>query len=151
MRAPCGLIALVLLVVGCGSPGAHSAREVERVFLAAGVPFQSEQLPNPDLRPANPMIWVPGPPGSQRSAVAHVQAVLLASDNTTFSLQMAYVFDSTKSADAALAKFPLAKWLESNHPVIRAQVGNVIIVAAPQDNSGRTRRVRRAIAALRAG
>jgi hypothetical protein len=78
-------------------------------------------------------------------------AVLGASDSKTFSLQAAYVFDSTKSADEALATFPLAKWLESDHPVIRAQVGNVIIVAAPQGNSSRTRRIRRAIAALRAG
>jgi hypothetical protein len=148
---PCWLMALALFVAGCGSPGIHSARDVERAFLAAGVPFQREQLPNPDLRPANAMIGLPGPRGAQKAAVAHVQAVLVSSNNATFSVQIAYVFDSTKSADTALRTFPLSKWMTSNNPVIRAQIGNVIIVAAPAGNSNQARRIRRAIGALQAG
>jgi hypothetical protein len=155
-RAPvwarqCGLIALVLLVVGCGSRGTHSAREVERVFLAAGVPFQSEHLPNAALRPADAVIGLPGPPEAQKAAVAHLQAVLVSSNNRAFSAQIAYVFDSTKSADQARRTFPLSKWMTSNKPVIRTQIANVIIVAAPAGNSNQARRIRRAIAALQAG
>ena len=148
--APCWLFALALLVAGCGSPRTHSVRAVERAFLSAGVPFQSEQRPNQYLRPPNGSIWLPGPNGSQKAAVAHVQAVLESRNNTTFSLQIAYVFDSTKSADEALRTFPLSKWLTSDQPVIRAQLGNVIIVAAPAGNSDYARRIRRAIASLQA-
>lgn len=82
--------------------------------------------------------------------MAHVQAVLTSVNNKTFSVQIAYVFDSTKSADEALKTLPLSKWLTSNHPVIRAQIGNVIIVAAPAGKPDQARRIRRAIAALRA-
>ena len=148
---PCLLITLALLVAGCGSPRTHSVREVERAFLLAGAPFQSEQRPNADLRPLNASIGLPGPPGSQKAAVeAHVQAVLESVNNTTFSAQIAYVFDSAKNADEALKTFPLSKWITSNQPVIRAQIGNVIIVAAPVRNSNQARRIRRAIATLQA-
>jgi hypothetical protein len=97
------------------------------------------------------MIGLPGPPGAQEAAVAHLQAVLVSSNNTTFSAEIAYVFDSTKSADQALRTFPLSKWMTSNNAVIRAQIANVIIVAAPAGNSNQARRIRRAIAALQAG
>lgn len=79
-----------------------------------------------------------------------MQAVLESVNNTTFSAQIAYVFDSAKNADEALKTFPLSKWITSNQPVIRAQIGNVIIVAAPVRNSNQARRIRRAIATLQA-
>jgi hypothetical protein len=143
---------LVLLAAGCGSPPTHSVREVERAFLAAGVPFESEQRPNPYLRPLNGPIWLPAPSAEQRAAMAaHVQAVLVSVNNKTFSSQTAYVYDSIKSAQEALRILPRSQWLTSNQPVTRAQVANVIVVAAPAGSSDQARRVRRAIAALQAG
>jgi hypothetical protein len=143
--APCGFVALVLLGAGCGSPHTLSIRDVERTFLSAGVPFETEQRPNSYLRPITNPIGLPGPRGAQRAAVAHVQAVLGFFNNTNFNTRVAYVFDSTRSADEAVRTFPLSKWMTSNRPVIRAQIENVIILAVPA-----TRGVRRAMAALEA-
>jgi hypothetical protein len=74
-----------------------------------------------------------------------VQAVLGFFNNKNFNMRVAYVFDSTKSADEALRTVPLSKWMTSNRSVIHAQIENVIIVAVPA-----ARGVRRAIAALEA-
>jgi hypothetical protein len=134
-----------LLGAGCGSPHTLSIRDVERTFLSAGVPFETEQRPNSYLRPMNYAIALPGPRRAQRAAAAHVQAILGFFNNTNFSTRVAYVFDSTKSADEALRTVPLAKWMTSDRPVIRAQIENVIIVAVPA-----ARGVRRAMAALEA-
>jgi hypothetical protein len=84
-----------------------------------------------------------------RGSIKHLQAFLGQENAATFDTVMVYVFDSKKSADAALRARPLSQWLESNHPVIRVQKLNVIILAATQGNSGFAQRVRRAIAALR--
>jgi hypothetical protein len=140
----------VLLAIGCGSTKAktYSVRDVERVFFQAGVPFQVELLPqsNPYLRPpaGNTLADLPLPRGS----IKHLQAFLGKQDAATLAVEMVYVFDSKKSADAAVRARPLSKWMESNKPVIRVQKLNVIIIAAPQGNSGSAQRVRRAIAAL---
>jgi hypothetical protein len=142
---PCGFVALVLLGAGCGSPHTLSIRDVERTFLSAGVPFQTELRPNSYLRPTNDAIALPGPRGAQQAAAAHVQAVLGFFNNKNFNMRVAYVFDSTKSADEALRTVPLSKWMTSNRSVIHAQIENVIIVAVPA-----ARGVRRAIAALEA-
>ena len=151
------LLVPVSLAVGCGSTKAksatgstHSVRDVERAFFQADVPFQGEMLPqsNPYLRP---------PAGTTlASAVAlpkangkHVQAFLAGLNRATGATEMAYVFDTKKSADEAVRAKPLSRWLESNHPVISVQKRNVIILAATGGDSGFAQRVRRAIAALR--
>ncbi|MGA9762365.1 MAG: hypothetical protein WBQ14_08085 [Gaiellaceae bacterium] len=157
------LLALVTvaLAVGCGSTTAHSStkatggpysvRDVERAFFQAGVPFQTEMLPqsNPYLRPPAGSALadaVPLPKGDSKSK--HVRALLVGLNRATAASEMAYVFDTKKSADEAVRLKPLSTWMESNHPVIRVQKRNVIILAATAGDSGFAQRVRRAIAAL---
>ena len=146
----------MLLAVGCGSVKAnatdsnsYSVRAVERAFFQAGVPFQTEMLPqsNPYLRPkaGSTLASVPLPQGS----IKHLKAFLGWQNNATLAIEMVYVFDSKKSADAAVTARPLSSWLESNHPVISAQKRNVIILAATGGDSGFAQRLRRAITALR--
>ena len=161
MRRTVFLLALVpvALAVGCGSTTAHSSakatgspysvRDVERAFFQAGVPFQAEMLPqsNPYLRPEADTLAdsVPLPKGDSK----HVQALLVGLNRATLASEMAYVFDTKKSADEALRAKPLSTWLQSNHPVISVQKRNVIILASTEGDSGFAQRVRRAIAALR--
>lgn len=150
------LLVPVLLAVGCGSTkakatggNAYTVRAVERAFFQAGVPFQTEMLPqsNPYLRPkaGSTLASVPLPQGS----IKHLKAFLGWQNNATLAIEMVYVFDSKKSADAAVTARPLSSWLESNHPVISAQKRNVIILAATGGDSGFAQRLRRAITALR--
>ena len=155
------LLAPVLLAVGCGSAtvkanakatdsNSYSVRAVERAFFQAGVPFQAEMLPqsNPYLRPpagSTLASAVPLPKGDSK----HVQAFLVGLNRVTAASEMAYVFDTKKSADEAVRAKSLSTWLESNHPVISVQKRNVIILAATGGDSGFAQRVRRAIAALR--
>ena len=145
-----------LFAAGCGSTKAksatgstHSVRDVERAFFQAGVPFQAEMLPqsNPYLRPAGTTLAsaVPLPKANSK----HVQAFLVGLNRATAASEMAYVFDTKKSADEAVRAKPLSTWLQSNHPVISVQTRNVIILAATGGDSGFAQRVRRAIAALR--
>lgn len=146
-------VAVAALAAGCGSTPAYSARAVERTFFTAGVPFRSEWRPN---APANP--YLRPLPGDEsyllpRAVVAagllpHVEAILGAVSSTTFRGQFAFVFDSTKSADAALRVAPLSKWLESNQPAVRVRVANVIITAEPMRGTASARRIRHAIAIL---
>ena len=149
------LVVLVpLVLVGCSSTNAkakaYSVRDVERAFSQAGVPFQKELLPqqNPFIRPeagsGSTLATLPLPGGSHK----HLRAFLAQQNAATFSMALAYVFDSKKSVDAALGAHRLSKWLSSNFPAIRVQKGNVIILAAPQGNADFTRRVRLAIASL---
>jgi hypothetical protein len=158
VRRPLLLLLLVpvLLAVGCGSTkakatggNAYTVRAVERAFFQAGVPFQTEMLPqsNPYLRPkaGSTLASVPLPQGS----IKHLKAFLSWQNNATLAIEMVYVFDSKKSADAAVTARPLSSWLESNHPVISAQKRNVIILAATGGDSGFAQRLRRAITALR--
>jgi hypothetical protein len=150
------LLVPVSLAVGCGSAAvkatdgnAYSVRDVERAFFQAGAPFQTEMLPqsNPYLRPkaGSTLASVPLPQGSIR----HLKAFLGWQNNATLAIEMVYVFDSKKSADAAVTARPLSSWLQSDHPVISVQTRNVIILAATGGDSGFARRVRRAITALR--
>ena len=146
------VLAPVVLAIGCGSTPAkakaYSARDVERAFYQAGIPFQKELVrqQNPFIRPeaGSTLATLPLPGGSHK----HLRAFLVQQNAATFSMALAYVFDSKKSVDAALGAHRLSKWLGSNFPAIRVQKGNVIILAAPQGNADFARRVRRAIASL---
>jgi len=158
-RRLAGVAALLLASVvtgvaaGCGSTSVHSVRNVERAFFAAGAPFQAEWRPNvrPNsyLRPlpAGESYLLPRPVLAAK-LLSHVNAILGAVSSKTFTGQFAFVFDSTKSADAALRAAPLSKWLEGNHPAIRVRLANVIIVAAPGGDAVSASRIRHAIAIL---
>ena len=132
------------LAAGCGSSGTHSVRDVERAFAEAGLPFEQELLRNPYLRRSNVDFVLPG---RARPLSRHVTAVLGASSASKFTLQLAYVFDSPRSAEDAVRGRPLSGWLDTDRSSIRARVDNVVVIA---EGDARTqRRVRRAMDALR--
>ncbi len=96
MSRTIGLLMLftAVLAAGCGStssPG-YGVREVERVFLEAGVPFQEELRPapaSPYLRPLSD-----ADPFKQLAGDAKgLEAILIATNPKTFASRIAFVFD----------------------------------------------------------
>ncbi len=144
--AALGTVAVLSVVSGCGSSSSShelTARQVERAFWRAGVPFANEQ----DRIPANPYLRAsrqsfPLPRRAQPFA-KHVSAFLIATNPVTFRAEMAYVFDSPANAEAAVRAEPLAQWMTSNNQATRAQVANVVILATTPAG-----RVREAISSL---
>ena len=154
MTRVASLLVLVSLVlsVGCGSGKAktYSARDVERAFSQAGIPFPAEvdQTKSPNFRsPSRGLEWF-----LPRAALNHLQAFLWGpSDARTLTrVEMAFVFDSVSSAEAAFRARSLGKWAKMNHnDVVRVQTRNVIIAVALTSDPKFTKQVHRAIAALR--
>jgi len=129
---------------GCDGSQQLTARQVERAFWRAGVPFASEQ----DRAPANPYLRAPRQqsialPRRAQPFAKHVTAFLIATDPVTFKSEIAYVFDSTSNAEAAVRVEPLARWMTSNNRVTTARVANVLILATTAAN-----RVHRALSSL---
>ncbi|HEY1564534.1 MAG TPA: hypothetical protein VGF72_07625 [Gaiellaceae bacterium] len=117
-------------VAGCGSSHGLTARQVERAFSRAGIPFASEQ----DRTPTNPYLRASRPqsillPRRAQPYAKHVTAFLIATNPVTFRSEIAYVFDSSSNAEAAVRTEPLAHWMTSNNPVTTARVANVLILA----------------------
>jgi hypothetical protein len=148
-------LALVLLVAACGSTTAktatgktYSARDVERAFFQAGVPFQQEfrRVANPYLESANENFGF-FESGLTKAERKHLQVGIMANDSSTAAVRIAFVFDSAASVEVAVKARPLSKWLQSNKSVIRVRKLNVVILAT--GDSKIAQRVRQAITALR--
>lgn len=126
-----------------GSSHPLSAGQVAQAFSQAGVPFATEQDRNPTnpyLRASRQSILLPR---RAQPFARHVSAFLIATNPVTFRGEMAYVFDSPATAEAAVRAEPLAQWMSSNNHITRARVANVVILATTPAN-----RVRDAISSL---
>jgi hypothetical protein len=136
---------MLFAVAGCGgSSHPLTARRVERAFFQAGVPFANEQ----DRTPTNPYLRASRPqsillPRRAQPYAKHVNAFLIATNPVTFRSQIAYVFDSSSSAAAAVRAEPLPQWMTSDNHVTTARVANVVILATTSAS-----RVREAISSL---
>lgn len=136
MRKP--LVLLVLLAfaaAGCGGGGgskqSHSVLEVSKAFYDAGIPFTAVVTGNPYVAGQTPYL----PLSLNSSALRFdVLAELTSSDTSTHSGAIAFVFDTDKHADEALATVPLARWGVGARSTVR-QLGNVIVVAVGFDSS----------------
>ena len=129
-------LALVLAAAGCGGGGSsnsssstsgqsHTVIDVSKAFYDAGLPFTSEQTFNPYVN--GQAVFLPGKLNTS-SLRNTIEAGL--SQTGAFNGAVAWVFDTDKSAAAALKVVPLSKWLSGDPPIVRLHDGNVIIVAS---------------------
>lgn len=133
MRKLAAVLALLaFLVAGCGGGGgakrSHSVLEVSKAFYDAGVPFSGIVTGNPYVTGQTPFL----PMSLDTSPLRfNVKAELSGSSTTEHWGEIAFVFDTDKHADEAVAAVPLAKWaVGAGRHAIARQFGNVVVVAA---------------------
>ena len=130
-------LALVLAAAGCGGgsgnssgssstdPQSHSVVAVSKAFYDAGIPFTSQLTFNPYVN--GQTVFLPGKLNTSPLRNT-IEAGL--SETGSFNGAVAWVFDTDKSAAAALKVVPLSKWLSGDPPIVRVRDGNVIVVAS---------------------
>ena len=128
-------LALVLAAAGCGGGSSnnssatngqsHTVVAVSKAFYDAGIAFTSQQTFNPYVN--GQTVFLPGKLNTSPLRNT-IEAGL--SQTGSFNGAVAWVFDTDKSADAALKVVPLSKWLAGDPPIVRVHDGNVIIVAS---------------------
>lgn len=137
-------LVLILLLIGCGSSSSVkekicTAQDVESAFAQAGIPIRKA------LDRSSPSFAAEVAKVVPKAALKHLRAFLIAAPTRASAYEMAFVYDSAKSADAA-ANFggPLDKWL-SSHPntgnkgdAVGGEIAgarNVLILLWPADSS----------------
>jgi len=124
------LIAIAVLLAGCGSSGpkaSHTVVETSKAFSEAGIPFTSVVTSNPYV--TGQQVFLPlSLNGSALSL--NVLAQLNGSDTATHNGWIAWVFDSDAHAQDAVQQVPLDKWGQGEAKITRAIKGNVIVVAS---------------------
>lgn len=125
-------LALVLAAAGCGGGSSsstngqsHTVDAVSKAFYDAGIAFTSQQTFNPYVN--GQTVFLPGKLNTSPLRNT-IEAGL--SQTGAFNGAVAWVFDTDKSAAAALKVVPLSKWLSGDPPIVRVRDGNVIIVAS---------------------
>jgi hypothetical protein len=125
-------LALVLAAAGCGGGSSsstngqsHTVDAVSKAFYDAGIAFTSQQTFNPYVN--GQTVFLPGKLNTSPLRNT-IEAGL--SQTGAFNGTVAWVFDTDKSAAAALKVVPLSKWLSGDPPIVRVRDGNVIIVAS---------------------
>ena len=128
-------LALVLAAAGCGGGSSNSSSStngqshtvvaVSKAFYDAGIAFTSQQTFNPYVN--GQAVFLPGKLNTSPLRNT-IEAGL--SQTGSFNGAVAWVFDTDKSAAAALKVVPLSKWLSGDPPIVRVHDGNVIIVAS---------------------
>ncbi len=127
-------LALVLAAAGCGGGSnnssatngqSHTVVAVSKAFYDAGIAFTSQQTFNPYVN--GQAVFLPGKLNTSPLRNT-IEAGL--SQTGSFNGAVAWVFDTDKSAAAALKVVPLSKWLAGDPPIVRVHDGNVIIVAS---------------------
>ena len=133
MRTLAGLLALIaLLVAGCGggSKQSHSVLDVSKAFYDAGIPFSGVVTGNPYVTGQTPYL----PLALNSSPLRYdVLAELSGSSTTNHTGDLAFVFDTDKHVDEALAAVPLPRWgtgAGAGGKAIVRRFGNVVVVAA---------------------
>jgi hypothetical protein len=122
--------ALALLAAGCGGGGgakqAHSVIAVSKAFYDAGIPFSGLVTGNPYVGGQTPYL----PLSLDSSPLRFDVLAELSYSNSQHAGDIAFVFDTNKHADQALATVPLAKWgAGAGTKAVVRQLGNVIVVA----------------------
>ncbi|HSX21725.1 MAG TPA: hypothetical protein VLE97_03010 [Gaiellaceae bacterium] len=126
---------LALLAAGCGGssgsstgPQSHSVAQVSKAFFDANLGFTGEVVSNR---------WISGgqqiflPLNLNKSDMRYnVQAELSTTNTTTHTGIVVWVFDTDQHANDALKVVPLSKWGGGQLTITRAQLGNVVVVAA---------------------
>lgn len=126
-------VALAVLAAGCGggssktSGQSHSVIEVSKAFYDAGLMFTSEVSANKYV--AGQQVFLPFQLNKSKLS-DDVLAELSTTNTTTHTGLVVWVFDTDKHANDALKVVPLAKWGGGALKITRAQLGNVIVVAA---------------------
>ncbi|HVH50647.1 MAG TPA: hypothetical protein VM690_00750 [Gaiellaceae bacterium] len=125
---------LVLVAAGCGGssskagPQSHSVAQVSKVFFDAGLAFSSEIVPNRYVT-GGQQVFLPLALNSSDMRY-NVLAQLSGSNTTTHTGIDVWVFDTDKHANDALKIVPLKEWGGGVLAITRAQLGNVVVIAA---------------------
>jgi hypothetical protein len=147
-------LALVLAAAGCGGgsnssgssstdPQSHSVIDVSKAFYDAGLAFTSQLTFNPYVN--GQAVFLPGKLNTSPLRNT-IEAGL--SETGSFNGAVAWVFNSDKSAAAALKVVPLSKWLSGDPPIVRVHDGNVIVVASGFKGAA-AKKLQTALAALK--
>jgi hypothetical protein len=131
---PAALVAIALLLAGCGGQSSssgpkasHTVLEVSKAFSDAGLAFTSLVTSNPYVR--GQQVFLPLQLNGSKLSES-VLAQLNGSHVTTRNGWIAWVFDTDAHAQEALKEVPLSKWGQGEAKITRAVKGNVIVIAS---------------------